>query len=102
MKCTCSGPVCSCGAAGVVKDGAGVSVSATMMDGGSPQRIVDYQKMNGVSDSQAIYELRLSDAWKSPSSAVHDAPAFHDDGTNGQGKYEARIRDAWKARPEAI
>lgn len=33
MKCTCSGPVCNCGAAGVVKDGAGVSVPLMMSDG---------------------------------------------------------------------
>lgn len=31
-KCTCTGPLCSCGADGVVKDGAGVVVSASMMD----------------------------------------------------------------------
>lgn len=33
MKCTCSGPVCSCGAAGTVKDGSGVSVPLMMSDG---------------------------------------------------------------------
>lgn len=33
MKCTCSGPICSCGAAGTVKDGAGVSVPLMLSDG---------------------------------------------------------------------
>lgn len=31
-KCTCTGPLCTCGANGIVKDGAGVLVPATMMD----------------------------------------------------------------------
>lgn len=31
-KCTCRGPLCTCGANGIVKDGAGVLVPATMID----------------------------------------------------------------------
>ena len=31
-KCECQGPVCSCGAEGVVKDGAGVRVQLSTMD----------------------------------------------------------------------
>lgn len=31
-KCTCTGPLCSCGAHGIVKDGSGVRVPASMMD----------------------------------------------------------------------
>lgn len=41
LKCICTGPLCDCGAHGVVKDGAGVRVSAHMMDSATGQLVVD-------------------------------------------------------------
>lgn len=40
-RCSCSGPICSCGAHGVVKDGAGVRVPASMMDSATGNLVVD-------------------------------------------------------------
>ncbi|MEF2551317.1 hypothetical protein VQ042_08055 [Aurantimonas sp. A2-1-M11] len=52
-KCVCTGPVCSCGAEGIVKDGSSVRTSAMMMDSAS-----------GADNGQANYEQRISDGWK--------------------------------------
>jgi hypothetical protein len=41
QKCTCTGPICDCGAHGVVKDGAGVRVPAHMMDSATGNFVVD-------------------------------------------------------------
>lgn len=40
-RCTCNGPICSCGAHGVVKDGSGVRVPAHMMDSATGNLVVD-------------------------------------------------------------
>lgn len=57
-KCVCTGPVCSCGAEGIVKDGASVRTSAMMMD-----------SAGGADNGQASYERRISDGWKASDAA---------------------------------
>lgn len=52
-KCICTGPVCSCGAEGIVKDGASVRTSAMMMD-----------SAGGADNGQDSYERRIADGWK--------------------------------------
>lgn len=54
-KCTCTGPVCTCGANGVVKDGAGVRVPAHMMDGATGNLVVD-----GVTIDRAVFDEYLA------------------------------------------
>ncbi|MBO0903806.1 hypothetical protein [Jiella sonneratiae] len=57
-RCTCTGPVCSCGAEGVVKDGASVRVNGLTMDSA---RCPD--------SGQADYERRIADGWKASDAA---------------------------------
>ncbi|WAP69312.1 hypothetical protein [Jiella pelagia] len=157
QNCICTGPVCSCGAHGVVKDGAGVRVTSAMMDNatggisiadraasskydnvrglvasGMPAEIYyatldagaeaarhvrsdltkDREAALATGDrgaSQALYEKRISDAWKQPESrkasdeAIDGAfahlrrDAAPTTGGNGQDAYEKRIADAWRS-----
>ena len=130
MKCTCSGPVCSCGAAGVVKDGAGVSVSASMMDGAAmmtdAQRKAMRDSVKGMPLHQAA-ALPIYDNVRNASAGGMNAAEWYalmdgavslphigglpptarniadaGDKLGVQIAYERRISDAWKARPEAI
>lgn len=46
MKCECPGPICSCGAAGTVKDGAGVSVPLLMFDSATGPRVQNASQLS--------------------------------------------------------
>jgi hypothetical protein len=79
-KCTCAGPICSCGARGVVKDGAGVRVPASMMDSATGNLTVD-----GVTIDRATWDAytaspeRAYDEHKHRTAHAHlgdRAPAF--------------------------
>lgn len=130
MKCTCSGPVCSCGASGVVKDGAGVSVSATMMDGAAAMTDAQRQAMRDSVRGMPLHQaaaLPIYDNVRGTSHGGMNAAEYHalmdgavslphigglpptarniadaGDKLGAQISYERRVADAWKQRPEII
>ncbi|MEO9299008.1 hypothetical protein [Devosia alba] len=80
QKCTCTGPLCDCGANGIVKDGAGVRVPAHMMDGASGNLIVD-----GLTIDRATLDAYMSSPEHAHDKSKHEmvhgylgdrAPAF--------------------------
>ena len=85
-KCVCTGPVCSCGAEGIVKDGASVRTSAMMMD-----------SAGGADNGQASYERRISDGWKASDAAyqtMKDRDSNEWKGAAPQTKVADSIKDA--------
>lgn len=75
-SCTCPGAVCSCGALGIVKDGAGVRVSGLMMDSGA--NTADAAEQKSIADrdaARAAYVHDLNNAWRQPerSTPISDA-----------------------------
>lgn len=79
-KCTCTGPICDCGAHGVVKDGAGVRVPAHMMDSATGQLVVDGITIDRATlDAYATSTERAYDQSKHLVTHAHlgdKAPAF--------------------------
>lgn len=86
----------------------GIAVDRVQQQVAHDQVVRDYAKQRGVSESQAAYEMRLGDAWKTRPQPVAEAPQPHFGGAapvapaptadHGQSAYEARLRDAWRGQ----
>ncbi len=71
-RCTCSGPICSCGALGVVKDGSGVRVPAHMMDSATGNLVVD-----GLTIDRATYDAYMASPELAYDQSVHRMRTAH-------------------------
>lgn len=65
-RCTCSGPICSCGALGVVKDGSGVRVPANLMDSATGNLVVD-----GLTIDRATFDAYMASSELAYDQSVH-------------------------------
>lgn len=72
QKCICTGPICDCGAHGIVKDGAGVRVSAHMMDSATGQLLVD-----GITIDRATFDAYLASPERAYDQSKHSATYGH-------------------------